>query len=770
METRKLRVLVCALAVGLIASLANADIATDLVAHITFDDETADDSAGDNHGVMNGDAAIIDDSGGNGKAASKVLDLDGDGDYVVLANEQNFDFTDALTVAVWVKVRDNWGSGVNQYAGMVVKGGGSWMVQRFNLANTIEFSCDNATHIRDWPDDDPITPSTIEIADGAWHHIVAIFDENGATDAKARLYVDGVLDAKAPFQADGDPFSTSDRQVWIGANPGWGGHALFYGQIDDVRIYNRALSHSDVKELCQGAGAAMIVAPGADATEVPRDAILSWQPGEYAATHDVYLGTSFADVNTAGRDNAMGVLVSESQDANSYDPPGLLDWGQTYYWRIDEVNAAPDFAIYKGGVWSFTVEPFGYPIEHVVATSNAASSPTEGPENTVNGSGLNADDEHSIKTTDMWLATAGADPVCIQYEFDVVYKLHEMLVWNHNSSFELLLGFGLKDVTVEYSENGTDWTLLGDVELAQATATGDYTANTAVDFQGVTARYVRLTVNSGHGMTGQFGLSEVRFTSVPVQARQPEPADGAAAVSVEADLSWRAGREAATHEVSVGTDPDALALVETTSEPTLDPGPLDLAATYYWQITEVNEIEVPSRWPAAIWSFTTEEFLMVEDFEDYDDDENTIFDTWIDGFVNETGSTVGYFEAPFAEQTIVHGGRQSMPLTYDNIGGITVSEATRTFESAQDWIRHGVKGLLIWFYGAADNDTAQMYVKIDGVKVLYDGDAANLVQASWQTWTVDLTGLDVGSVRELTIGVEGTGTGTILIDDILLSP
>jgi hypothetical protein len=63
-----------------------------------------------------------------------------------------------------------------------------------------------------------------------------------------------------------------------------------------------------------------------------------------------------------------------------------------------------------------------------------------------------------------------------------------------------------------------------------------------------------------------------------------------------------------------------------------------------------------------------------------------------------------------------------------------------------------------------------MYVKIDGVKVLYDGDAANLAQASWQTWTVDLTGLDVGSVRELTIGIEGSGTGMVFIDDILLSP
>jgi hypothetical protein len=315
-----------------------------------------------------------------------------------------------------------------------------------------------------------------------------------------------------------------------------------------------------------------------------------------------------------------------------------------------------------------------------------------------------------------------------------------------------------------------DWTVLGDIELAQATASATYAANTTIDFGGVAAMYVRLTVNSGYGMTGQLGLSEVRFTSIPVQARQPQPADGAAEVPVEADLSWQAGRGAATHEVSFGTDPDALAMIDATSEAMLDPGPLDLAATYYWQITEVNEAETPATWEGDLWSFTTEEFLTVEDFEDYDDDENAIFDTWIDGYINETGSTVGYFEAPFAERTTVHGGRQSMPFAYDNIGGITVSEATRTFDTAQDWSRHGVKSLLIWFYGDADNDAAQMYVKIDGVKVLYDGDAANLAATSWQTWTVDLTGMDVGNVRELAIGIEGGGTGMILVDDVLLSP
>jgi len=101
-----------------------------------------------------------------------------------------------------------------------------------------------------------------------------------------------------------------------------------------------------------------------EATDVPRDAIIGWTPGQSAETHDVYLGTVFDDVNDASRSDPRDVLVIQGQAESTYDPPGLLEFGQTYYWRIDEVNGPPDYAIFKGDVWSFTVEPLGYPIEN----------------------------------------------------------------------------------------------------------------------------------------------------------------------------------------------------------------------------------------------------------------------------------------------------------------------------------------------------------------------------------------------------------------------
>ena len=264
------------------------------------------------------------------------------------------------------------------------------------------------------------------------------------------------------------------------------------------------------------------VSPVKEAIDVPRDTDLEWTSGKFAATHDVYFGTVLEDVNNASRSNPMDVLISQGQNANTYDPEGVLEFGMTYYWRIDEVNGAPDNTIFKGDVWSFTVEPLAYPVADITATASVASDADTGPENTINGSGLNEADQHSILGSDMWLTLpAGADPVYIQYEFDRVYMMHEMLVWNYNVQFELILGFGLKNVTIEYSENGTDWTALGDVEFAQATAQPGYAANTIVDMQGVPARFVRLTVNSGYGMLTQYGLSEVRFLYIPAHAREP---------------------------------------------------------------------------------------------------------------------------------------------------------------------------------------------------------------------------------------------------------
>ncbi|MDI6449605.1 discoidin domain-containing protein [Anaerobaca lacustris] len=610
-----------------------------------------------------------------------------------------------------------------------------------------------------------------------WHRIAVVVDLVAQTMAK---YIDGVhigtqtltsaVDGRHALHAAGSALNTlllTDED-----------NETNTGYINCFYFVDELLSESTIEEF-GGPHADGVIASAvtkarnpdpADADDdVPLDAVLSWTPGKTAVARDVYFGIAFADANDASRANPADVLVSQAQAAATYEPTAPLEYGQTYYWRIDEVNAAPDFTVFKGDVWSFTTEPFAYPVADVIASSNGISDQISTPQRTVDGSGLDADGQHSMVSSDMWAASAPAEePLTIQYEFDRIYKLQEMLVWNYNVQFETILGFGLKDVTVEYSEDGDNWIVLGDVEFARATATATYTANTVVDFGGVPARFVRLTIHSSWGGTGQYGLSEVRFLFIPAQTREPQPADGATDVSVDSMLAWRAGRDAVSHEVYLGTDADALAPASTVSGNSYAPGGLNLASTYYWQVNAIQETE---SWDGPIWSFATQEYLVVEDFESYTDDIDAgeaIFDTWIDGWVNNTGSTVGHLETPFAERAIVHSGRQSMPLFYDNTT-TAVSEAD--YALSGNWTLYGIKSLSLYFYGAEGN-TGQLYVKINNTKIAYDGPAVNLARPSWQLWSIDLSQAgNVSNVSSLTIGIEGVGaTGVLYIDDIRLYP
>ena len=523
--------------------------------------------------------------------------------------------------------------------------------------------------------------------------------------------------------------------------------------------------------------------PADEQTEVSIDTDLNWTAGVYAAAsngHTLYLSESFDDVN-----NGVGGIT---QTPTSYDP-GRLNYGTTYYWRVRENNGAPNAGVNEGSVWSFTTEYYSYPIDGgtIIATASSVGQADFGPENTINGSGLNDNDGHSTDPLDMWLSNMETAGAWIQYEFDQVHKLHEMWVWNSNQAFESLFGFGLRDVTVEYSTDGADWTILADApEFAQAPApaTNDYAHNTVVDFGGLPAKYVKLTANTNWGgVLPQYSLSEVRFFQIPAGATMPSPDSGAAGVEVDVVLGWRAGRGAVTHNVSVSADEQAVtdgtAPVAAAADASYIPPELGLSTSYYWNVGEVNEAETTSTWESGVWSFTTSDHVVVEDFESYNDIDppdpasNRIFESWIDGFgVATNGALVGN-DPPnpsYAETVVVHNGRQSMPMLYSNTFGATLSEATRTFAVPQDWTKHGATMLGLYFYGLPGN-TGQMYVKINGTNIPYDGADSKLALNGWQLWTIDLasSGANLQSVSSLTIGIDGFGaSGTLYFDDIRL--
>jgi len=536
--------------------------------------------------------------------------------------------------------------------------------------------------------------------------------------------------------------------------------------------------------------------PADQATDVSRDAVLSWMPGGFADKHDVYLGTNFDDVNDATATVDLSGVYVNRQDPNIYPFGGTirLDFGQTYYWRVDQVSAPPDNTIYKGNVWQFTVEPLAYQIPGENVTVLASSSePDKRPENTINGSGLDESGllHSNINVDTMWLSSPiGDQPTWIEYEFDKVYKLHQMWVWNSNDSLEPVIGLGFKDVTIEYSVNGFDYTRLETAhEFARAPGSARYAHNTTVDFNGTAAKYIRLTANSNwESILNQFGLSEVRFFQIPVHAREPGPDSGSTVIALDVILNWRAGREAAEHNLYFSDDEQAVIdgtiPVTTLSQTTYDPMPLDLGKTYYWRVDEVNNVNPDSVWAGNIWSFTTTDFLIVDDFESYNDlnpdepESNRIFNVWLDGFENPAnGSVVGYEIAPFAEQTNVNNGRQSMPLFYDNSVGY--SEAQKTLDSMRDWTRQGVGVLTIWFMGDAANAAETLYVALNSSAVV-NHDNPNAAQiTTWTQWNIDLQafadqGVNLANVNTIAFGLGNKknpvvgGSGTMYFDDIRL--
>jgi len=691
------------------------------------------------------------------------------GDRIRVPNSDTLDINSNISICLWIRpdAEDPEGAGMETAAMCKALSGASpsWSFQvRYGWGGPQPYMAFTFnTSPRAWA----FVGQNLE--QGEWAHIACAHD--GAT---LTSYLNGVEAESTAMGA----ITSSPTPVLIGSD-GWGSDWI--GGIDDVRIYKRGLTAEEINKIMLSTGeVASEPSPEDGAVDVPRDTALTWEVGEYAVTHDVYFGTVADDVNTASRDNPMGLLVSQDQAEASYVPDMPLDFETTYYWRVDEVNGAPDYAIFKGGLWSFTTEPIAYEIEGVVATSNTTSEAGQGPDKLVDSSGLNEDGQHSTSTADMWAGTPveGETPY-VQFEFDKVYKLHEMRVWNYNFDFEPFLGMSVKEATIEYSENGTDWTVLGDVELAQGPGSSTYTYDTVIPLDGATAQYVRMTIASSWGATAtSHGLSEVRIMYIPVQPREPQPADGATNVALDAPISWRPGRQAVSHEIYIGTDPADLTLAGTPTQSSYAPA-LDLDTTIYWQVVEVNDAETPSAWAGDVWSFTTQEYIVVDDFESYVDDESdggqAIWSAWIDGLVEfggdaaNGGSQVGHNTSPFAEQTIVHGGGQSMPLYFENASASAISEADYALTPAQDWTINGIKTLSLWFYGV-DGNTGQLYAKINDTKVVYDGEAGDIANATWQPWNIDLagTGANLSNVATLSVGVEGTGSGHIFVDDVRL--
>ncbi len=279
------------------------------------------------------------------------------------------------------------------------------------------------------------------------------------------------------------------------------------------------------------------------------------------------------------------------------------------------------------------------------------------------------------------------------------------------------------------------------------------------------------------------------FIAQDVKAYYPTPADKLPDVAPTAALTWQAGVSALKHHLYFGTSLDdvtngtAAADRGELKDPTYTPTALEPVTTYYWRVDELGPGGAVKTGP--VWSFTT--FLPVDDFESYTDQAGAeIFSTWIDGFTNGTnGSTVGYLTATngtFGETTIVHAGKQSMPMDYNNVKTPFYSETYQEFASVQDWAANELSDLRLDFRGAATNGAGTLYVAVEDnvgkVAVVTHSDPAAAKLTTWTEWKIplgSLTGINLAKVKRLYIGVGDRvapakgGAGRIYIDDIRLT-
>jgi len=555
-----------------------------------------------------------------------------------------------------------------------------------------------------------------------WLHVALTWDSGNYV-----VYVNGEEVSSGTYTGLAALHPTAD----IGNDGSSGPYEAFCGLLDEVQLYDNALSAVEVLSAMQGKPFPLASGPSPKDGSMILDTWvnLSWRSGEFAVSHDMYMGDNYDDVNDGAEGtflgNQAGTFIVAGFPGFAF-PDGLVP-GTTYYWRVDEVNDTEPNSPWQGDVWSFSIAP----------KTAYDPDPADGAE----------------------LVDLTAD-----------------LSWTE--------GFGAKLHTVYIGDNFHD---VNNAAGGSAQGTTTYTPG---------------TLKSGktyYWRVDEFDIIETYKGDVWSFTTQGavvslKPSNGAVDVKQTQILTWSPGEAAASHEVYFGTDKEVLRDADTGSpeykgtrnlgSESYDPGKLEWDATYYWRVDEVNNANPDSPWIGPVWSFTTANFLIVDDFESYNDldpadpDSNRIFNAWIDGYDDPTnGSLVGSDLPPFAEQTIVHGGNQSMPVFYDNSVGY--SEATLTLTYPRDWTENGVNTLTIWFRGDSDNAAETLYVALNGSAVI-NHDNPNAAQINkWTQWNIDLQafadqGVNLANVNTIALGLGNRnnplagGSGTMYFDDIRL--
>ena len=833
----------CFVAVLLVLGICTDAILAELIGYWPFEEgqgTVASDITGNgNDGTLNGAVEWVPGYIGSG------VGFDTAGERIVVGPLDPTAENNAMTLAAWIFWEGEGHSIAHQ--GIIGKrlgwdpGTGVKWFWETTPAGDLVFRGDNAgggTGL--WWGNGILVPYANE-----WTHVALTWDDGTAVE-----YINGeeVETGNITFREGADA-----TPITIGCVDSTN-NETFVGSIDEVRIFNHALSVDEIQTIMIGEFPTAYSPNPADGVMHEDTWVsLSWEPGTSAVSHDVYVGDNFVDVNDATQesDTFQGNQASAFFIAGfpGYPYPDGLVHGTTYYWRIDEVNDLHPDSPWKGDVWSFTVPPkkaynpvpadgakflepdvkvswaagfdtklhnvyFGDNYEDVDAgTGDTAKGPAGTPFFTLGTLEQGKtyywriDEFDGLETHkgDIWTFTTAGTGGGIRADYYQGMNFETLALTRSDPQIDFNWGDpGGPDPAVGDDNFSVRWT--GEVEAAftetytfyartddgvRLWVDGQLLAESWVDrsatedkgtidlIAGTTYSLVMEYYENGGGAVAELSWSSPRTQkqiipqaalSLPLKASSPTPRSGSVDVVQTIDLSWGPGDEATSHEVYFGTDQEAVRNATTASpefkgtkalgDESYDPGKLEWEATYYWRVDEVNPANPDSPWVGNIWSFTTAGFLMIDNFEAYNSGENQIWYSWHDGLGygtvgvepyfagNGTGAAVGDETTPsFTEETIVHGGSQSMPITYDNNkqGYSKYSEAEHTLTDVRDWTQGNVANLTLWFRGLP-------------------GSVGSFVEAPAGTYTMTGSGTDItGPADEFHFAYKMlTGAGSIV--------
>ena len=580
--------------------------------------------------------------------------------------------------------------------------------------------------------------------------------------------------------------------------------------------------------------------PFDNAVSVDLNADLSWTAGVDANSHDVYFGTSWSDVNDATTSSPEW-KGNQSIGNTSYELDPMQHW-TTYYWRIDEVNEA-DPNIWKGDVWSFKIAPEEY-VEIPLVSYEDSETHYE-----VWASPAEAGDDFSLELGDKLVGggTWGGGPTAIPVPAASDGSNVLGLKWTDEQDLEVEHGCTFEGSGFTYDLSGID-EMVFDIYYPATDSNGGFNPlphsmgvfdwdfkpafNGSSNLPTTRGQWHTIVVDVSHlnnvaqndiydfmfqshgedfdpngddpnnwGALVFMDNLRIRYAASPY-ASLPSPADGATGIPLVENLSWREGVSADSHDVYFGTSFSEVNDATTSTsgvyqgpQPlanmSYEPGPFSPSTTYFWRIDEVNE---PNVWKGEVWSFSTLDSLLVDDFDSYDNDNPLVYDessdtgTWIDYWTNDTGSELFLETDPLLTRD-----GNSMKFIYDNSSktgttylGSEIEADTADLICGPDWTVSGVKDFVLRYYGDATNSITandQMYVALEdgdgNVGVLEHPDMNEFLVEEWREWNIDMQdfnnlGLDIKNISRIYIGFGGQrvgqssagDSGTVYFDDI----